>query len=396
MKNPFKKAEKKDERLKLFIYGDSGAGKTFLSLQFPAPAVIDTERGTVPYNSLFDFHVLNSSSIQEVEEAIEFLKTEKHDFRTLIIDPLTCLWESLQAKWSDIFFKHNKKSKGFKSEFYEFQTKDWMLIKEEWKELIRKILSLDLNIVCTARQKDKYSFSGGDFMTKSGETFDAEKNSIYHFDTVIKLQEAGNKRIATIIKDRGARLGFNQTILNPTIELFAAAYPNLNSKSEPRRTREQLQAIKECLSILCLQNGDLGKLCEENLGFFITGELTQDQAGKVIEMLNKKIAARVTIKEMEAIETEEDTTSEQPETEEEPANKEKTYGPPAGWTGDYSEKEKPCPQCQKPVKFYCSPDREISKCSGCGVIFPDSQLIPKGEKPIKNKKNKEEKVLCQN
>ncbi len=296
MKSPFKKAEKKDERLKLFVYGDSGAGKTFLSLQFPSPAVIDAERGTVPYNSLFDFHVLNTSTIQEVEEAIEFLKTETHEFKTLIIDPLTCLWESLQSKWSDILFKHNKKSKGFKSEFYEFQTKDWMLIKEEWKELMRKILSLDLNIVCTARQKDKYSFSGNDFMTKSGETFDAEKNSIYHFDTVIKLQQDGDKRIATIVKDRGARLGFNQTILNPTIELFAAAYPNLNAKSEPRRTKEQLQTIKESLQILNLKNGDLNKLCEENLKFSITGELTQEQAGKVIEMLNGLITSREEVK----------------------------------------------------------------------------------------------------
>jgi len=405
MKNPFKKPTKEKERVKLFIYGESGAGKTFTSLSaFPNIALIDLERGAALYHSTFEFDVLNASTIEEIEEAIEFLRTEKHDYKTIVIDPITKLYEILTKKWSDRLFKYNKKSKGFKHEYYAMQPLDYKLLKDEWKDLVSRILSLDMNIVCTARLKSKYSEGEGEFMKKVGETFACEKDTDYEFDIVARLTTRGSNRIMQIEKDRDCRLGENQTIVNPTAELFAAAYPNLNTKSEPRRTKEQLQAIKESLYILNLKNGDLNKLCEENLKFSITGELTQEQAGKVIEMLNKKITTKNQEVIIKTEEVKEEIKEETPETVavEEEAIKEKVFipfGPPAGWVGDYSETEKPCPQCQKTLKFYCNAERAISKCSGCGVIFPDRQLIPEGEeKPKKNnnKKIKEEKVLCQN
>jgi hypothetical protein len=43
--SPFQKAKSLDRRLKLFLWGDSGVGKTTLALQFPRPVVIDLEGG---------------------------------------------------------------------------------------------------------------------------------------------------------------------------------------------------------------------------------------------------------------------------------------------------------------------------------------------------------------
>ena len=47
-------------RLKLFVYSDSGAGKTTLAVQFPQTAIIDLEGGTDHYGELSNFDVLHA------------------------------------------------------------------------------------------------------------------------------------------------------------------------------------------------------------------------------------------------------------------------------------------------------------------------------------------------
>ena len=90
-------------------------------------------------------------------EAVQWLLTNAHSYRTLIIDPITIYWDALQKKWSDIFLKRNKGSKGYRFEFYDLQPRDWMTIKAEFKELIRKLIALDMNVIVTARQKVQYA-----------------------------------------------------------------------------------------------------------------------------------------------------------------------------------------------------------------------------------------------
>ena len=70
-------------------------------------------------------------------------------------------------------------------EFYDFQPKDWMTIKAESKELIRRLIALDMNVIVTARQKVQYADGG--FMRAIGETFDGEKSLPYLFDVVVRL-----------------------------------------------------------------------------------------------------------------------------------------------------------------------------------------------------------------
>ena len=107
--------------------------------------------------------------------AIDYLRTHQHPYRSLGVDPITVYWDALQKKYSDIFLRRNKNSKGYKFEFYDFQPRDWLTIKAEFKDFIRKLIALDMNIIVTARQKAQYADSG--FMQKIGETFDGENHS---------------------------------------------------------------------------------------------------------------------------------------------------------------------------------------------------------------------------
>ncbi|MBI4377317.1 MAG: AAA family ATPase, partial [Elusimicrobia bacterium] len=174
---PFQKSKTVQKRLKLFLWGESGSGKTTISLQFPKVAAADLEGGCDLYGDAFDFHVLKATTADEVMAAVDWLHTHKHDFRTLVIDPITVYWDALQKKWSDIFLNRNKGSKGHKFEFYDLQPRDWMTLKAEFKEFIRKLIALDMNVICTARQKTQYADGG--FMKAAGETFDGEKSLPY-------------------------------------------------------------------------------------------------------------------------------------------------------------------------------------------------------------------------
>ena len=203
--SPFQKAEMRSKRLKLFLWGDAGVGKTTLALQFPKPVVIDLEGGTDLYGDAFDFDVLHAQTADAVMEAVEWLLTHRHPYRTLVLDPITVYWDALQKKWSDIFLRRNKGSKGYKFEFYDLQPRDWLTIKAELKDLVRKLIALDMNVVVTARQKAQYADSG--FMKIIGETFDGEKSLPYLFDTIVRLfRGAQGQFLGACLKDRSNKL----------------------------------------------------------------------------------------------------------------------------------------------------------------------------------------------
>ncbi len=203
--SPFRKAKTQEKRLKLFLWGDYGTGKTTLALQFPKPVVIDMERGSDLYGDDFDFEVLHATTADEVMAAVEWLLKSRHEHRTLVIDPITVYWDALQRKWSDIFLKRNKGSKGYKFEFYDLQPRDWMTVKAEFKEFIRKLVALDMNVIVTARQKALYD--QGALMKVIGETFDGERSLPYLFDTIVRMSRDEKGRfMGACLKDRSNRL----------------------------------------------------------------------------------------------------------------------------------------------------------------------------------------------
>ena len=124
--SPFQKAQSLKKQLKLFMWGPSGVGKTTLGLQFPQPVIIDLEGGVDLYGDSYDFDILRASSAEEVKDAVDWLNTHQHSYKTLIIDPMTVYWDALQWKCSNIFLRRNKGSKEYRFEFYNLQARDWM------------------------------------------------------------------------------------------------------------------------------------------------------------------------------------------------------------------------------------------------------------------------------
>src|SRR3954467_12408033 len=96
-----KKPEAVAKRLKLFMYGPAGVGKTTAAIQFPKSYIIDCERGTENYDKLVTESgsvVYQTNDIHECVAEVKSLLTEKHDFRTLVIDPITTVYNDLLDK----------------------------------------------------------------------------------------------------------------------------------------------------------------------------------------------------------------------------------------------------------------------------------------------------------
>lgn len=246
--NPFIKAETRERRLKLLLWGEPGTGKTVTSLKFPSPVVIDLEKGTVLYGDDFKFHVQHTNDADMCMSYVDWLLANKHDFRTLIIDPITVYWAAVQDKYRAIFMERKQGSKGFKIDFYEFQRNDWNTMKAEYKRFTRKLIKLDMNIIVTAHQKTLFSEDGS--MTNLGATFDSEKKTGYDFDVIVQTYVKDNELWAKVHKQRANSSGRLLPKEFPlSYEPFAQylGSKGLEKKSEPTPlvTEEQVKQIRD-------------------------------------------------------------------------------------------------------------------------------------------------------
>jgi AAA domain len=291
--SPFQKAASTNKRVKLLLWGDSGAGKTTLALQFPATVVIDMEGGTALYSDDFSFDVLQATSADAVMSSVDWLLANPHEYRTLVIDPVTIYWEALQKKWSDIFLKRNKGSKGFKHEFYDLQPKDWMTLKGEFKELVRKLLRLDMNVIVTARQKTLYADSG--FMRKVGETFDGEKSLPYLFDTIVRLRRDEKGRfLGECLKDRSNRLPTGEFECSYAVFERCFGRDMLDREATPLvlATDEQKARIQVCIDEFGLSPEKVAaRLASYGAGSI--DSLTETSAGEILTKLEAALKGRV-------------------------------------------------------------------------------------------------------
>jgi hypothetical protein len=290
--SPFKKAATVGKRLKLFLWGDSGVGKSTLSLQFPKPAVIDLEGGTDLYGDAFGFDVLKANTPDEIMAAVDWLLTNRHPYKTLVIDPVTLYWDALQKKWSDIFLKRNKGSKGHKYEFYDLQPKDWMTVKAEFKEFIRKLIALDMNVIVTAREKTKYK--EGSFMVAMGETFDGEKSLPYMFDTIVRMYvDDKGRHMGTCLKDRSNKLPREEFECSYQVfeQFFGKQSLNRVSKPIEYATEEQKTKIKGYIE----QFGLTPEQVERRLAAYDAeslDDLTRENAEVIISKFESALAAK--------------------------------------------------------------------------------------------------------
>jgi len=243
--SPFQPASSAPQRFKALIWGESGAGKTTLALQFPRPVVLDLDGGAELYGATAAFDVRRTTSPDEVMAAVEWLREHAHDYRTLVIDPLTVYWEGLVAKWADILLRRNQGAKFDRNEYWDMQPKDWILPRREFYRLANLIAELPMNVICTARAKPEYA--DGQFMRRVGSTFDGARQMPYLFDVEVEIIARGDgSRVCRTRKHRSPDPSRILPLEFPAgIETFRAVFgAALDGAPIARATEEQVTQLR--------------------------------------------------------------------------------------------------------------------------------------------------------
>ena len=286
--------EKVEKRLKMLVYGPAGVGKTTAVIQFPQAYIIDTEKGTSLYSDSINKAksvVLQTLNPDDIKEDLHALLTEKHSYKTLIIDPITQVYNSTQEKWTRVFEKYSKTEK--EGEIQDFGMRYWGKVKSDFKGLQRLMLALDMNVIVTSHQKDVY----GTGFSKIGVTFDSMRGDDYFFDFVFQVERKNGDLIAKTIKER-AELGKQRFPAE-----FTWSYDNfkkfygaqiIEKEATPiaMATKEEVARVKKLIEIV--------KVDDETITKWFTKadvetweEMTFETIRKCIEFLEKKIGGLV-------------------------------------------------------------------------------------------------------
>ncbi len=287
------KPEKKEKRLKMFVFGPAGVGKTLSALQFPNAYIIDTERGTDFYADTINkansavFQTLNPD---EIREELKELLTTKHSYKTLIIDPITQVYNATQEKWNKVFGKYAKTQEA--KDVQDWGMRYWGKVKGDFKGIQRLMLALDMNVIITSHQKDVY----GTGFSKIGVSFDSMKGDDYLFDLVFRIEvNKDGKREAITVKER-AEIGKQKfpDRFEWNYENFLKFYGKdiIEKESIPivMATKEQIEEITRLTETVKVDDITTQKWFSK-AGVSEWSEMSGEQITKCIKFMDKKLDA---------------------------------------------------------------------------------------------------------
>jgi hypothetical protein len=244
-----KQPEAVQKRLKVLFYGNAGVGKTIAAIQFPQPYIIDTEKGAE--NAQYIRHLkkqngalLQTTDFEEIIKEIKTLLVEKHNYRTLVIDPLTAIYDNLldaaEKKVGSAFGKHVVEA------------------NKKIKHLLNLLIRLDMNVIITSHAKNLYSLElngKNREMILIGQTFDCYKKLDYLFDLVLEISKEPNsiKRYATIKKSRLETFPENE-VFEFSYNTIAERYGQDTIEKAPieikMATKDQIEEFEKLIALL--------------------------------------------------------------------------------------------------------------------------------------------------
>jgi len=196
----FKKAERKQAKLRLALAGPSGSGKTYSALLLAQGlggriAVLDTEHGSASlYADLVDFDAMELHAPYSPERYIDVITAaEQAGYDTLIIDSYSHEWTGSGGCLEiNETVAHQK-----------FRGNTWAAWNEttpRHRRLTDKILTSSLHIICTMRSKTETVQGEGKKILKLGMKSEQRDGTDYEFTVVLDLTHDGHT--ATASKDR--------------------------------------------------------------------------------------------------------------------------------------------------------------------------------------------------
>lgn len=240
-------------RAKFLIFSKAGAGKTWGATDFPNCYLIDTEGGAtrpqyvakMQKSGVFYMGKEDGSlNIEEVTRQVEILATQKgHDRKTLIIDSISKLFNHKCAEM--------EKTSGNKF------SADRKAAMPFLRRLMFWINQLDMNVILTAHEKEKYENN-----ESVGQTFDGPDKLDYDLDLVGRVIIQAGVRKLKIMKSRIHE--FPDSDLIPwSYDEFANRYGRDLLEAESQivvmATAEQIQEFEMLIKLLNIPSEKVAK-----------------------------------------------------------------------------------------------------------------------------------------
>ena len=151
----FEKIKSVKKHLKICVYGGTGTGKTYFALGFEKALIVDLEAGSDLYAERFpNTLIFKTKSFNEVCEAVSEIERTlpKLNIQTLILDPVTILWNQLldsklEAKKLKLMRSNGKAN----LDSIDLTFSDWGDIKRKYNTLLTRLCNLDVNIILIGR-----------------------------------------------------------------------------------------------------------------------------------------------------------------------------------------------------------------------------------------------------
>lgn len=248
----FKKAEPKQARLKVSVYGPPGSGKTFSTLLFgeglaaingKRVAYVDTERGTDFYAqevknrkvhpAAFDFDALYTRSLAEVNDAVRGLNPE--EYGVVVIDSITHLWEAAMDAY-----------RGKRTKVDSIPMWAWGKIKKPYKDLIAHLIGSPFHVFILGRQKNLFEEDPEtENIKKVGVAMRAEGETPYEPHLCLRMESAQDQKDTTksdifcyVEKDRTGVLS-GSVIRNPDFATIEPLLPLLGEDQAPVENEDE-------------------------------------------------------------------------------------------------------------------------------------------------------------
>ena len=273
---------------KVLIFGKPGVGKTWWAIGFPSVYYIDTEGGADLAHYTDKLKAAGGKYMGPEDGSLDFetvidqfkaLATEKHEFRTVVVDSISKLYntaitiEAERLGDKDAFGASKKPAIAF------------------MRRLINWVGKLDMNVIFIAHEKPEWGTDKNGDRTQIGVTFDAWDKLEYELHLCLAAEKRGPARTARTRKSR--LLGF------PDGETFALDYQEFATRygkdvieKQPQTitlaSAEQVSEIKALLENVKVSDEDVQKWFTK-AGVESWQEMTGDQISKCIAFIKSKL-----------------------------------------------------------------------------------------------------------
>lgn len=278
-------------KIKAVLFGSSGVGKTTLAISFPAPYYFDVEGGAkgpqyrkllADAGGVYMGPEDGTLSFDTLIDQMQALATEKHPYKTLIVDSLTKLYQNTIAAEAERL--------GDKDAFGASKKPAVAAMRR----LVLWASRLDMNIWFVCHEATEWGMVNGQ-RAEIGKIPDCWDKLIYELDLSIGCSKRGPQRMATVKKSR--------LLAYPDGEAFPLDYAEFIARHGRETlegecgvttlaTPEQVGEVSKLLTLTTVSETEIAK------GFAKAGveawaEMTGEQITKWLDFLRKRVAANV-------------------------------------------------------------------------------------------------------